>query len=249
MYLQVVFDRACAPFVPFSQAVARWEALLAAIKSSGRPVELLVAPDKSTIYPEYVAPSIPHYACSWPGTAALWRAIESPAAVKAGVVGLRRPLLAEKRATGQPLYLRTDTHWNNIGSLALIEAALPALGDVRVLGSEIVTKRPVRWAGDLDALLGASEVERAPVRVIRRAPGAPVVPGRTVLIGDSYADVSIKQIRPYFASLRMLTWDDSTPGQIADAVAGARTSADGVITPQLIARVRAALATQPRPGP
>lgn len=260
LYLQVVFDRACAPFVPFAEAAARWEELLRVIRSSGRRVELVVAPDKSTIYPEYVAPGTPHYGCSFPGTAALWRVIESPAAARAGIIGLRRPLLAEKRASSQLLYYRTDSHWNKLGALAYVEAMLPPLGKVRVLSSEIISKRPIRWAGDLDGLLGASEVEVAPVRVIRRAPGAPVVPGPTLLLGDSYSEGAMAEIRPYFASLQRLSWDNSTPGQIARAIAGARTvvletverefdyraSADGMITPALIATIRSALAASSR---
>ncbi len=44
LFLQGVFDRACAPFIAFPTATERWEELLRVIRASGRRVELVVAP-------------------------------------------------------------------------------------------------------------------------------------------------------------------------------------------------------------
>jgi hypothetical protein len=248
------------PFIAFDEAASRWENLVRVIRQSGRKVELLVAPDKSTIYPEYVAQGTPNLACGRVGTAALWRVIESRTAVQAGIVGLRKPLLARKAASRTLLYYRTDSHWNSVGSLTLVESALPALSDtVRVLPSEIQPLGVARFSGDLLGLLGGSGSEMAPGTGIRRSPGAPVVAGPSLVVGDSYADVAIGELSPYFRSINLLEWAVNGAHQIADGIAAARNvlletverefdwraSDVAYITPRFIALVRATLAKHP----
>jgi alginate O-acetyltransferase complex protein AlgJ len=262
LFLQGVFDRACSPFTPFATAAARWEELLRIISASGRRVELLVAPDKSTIYPGYVQPSTPNLACSLAGTKQLWNQIESPAAVSAGIIGLRSALLEAKRSASGFLYMRKDSHWNTYGALTLVKAALPPLGTgVRVLPSEVVNPGASRYTGDLTGLLGAPQSDTTPERAIRRAPGAPVIPGNTVLIGDSYADVAIGLLRPYFANLSQLYWVTDTTQQLIQGLAAAHTviletverefdyraSNQGYVTPDFLKLVRSALKSSP-PG-
>jgi alginate O-acetyltransferase complex protein AlgJ len=257
---QGVFDRACKPFIPLGVALSRWEQLLSVIRASGRRAVLIVAPDKSTIYPEYLTPQTPNRACGLAGTAALWRLIESPQARAAGIIGLRKPLLALKAATHASIYYKTDSHWNNIGSLTMGERLLPALGStVRVKPSEIVDTGPRKYSGDLLVLLGQSGSEIAPTRAIRRAPGAPVVPGKTVLWGDSYAEDTFGQLKPYFASITMLPYTLDAWHQLPQTIIGAKTvvietverefdyraTDPAYITPGFIAEVQSALASHP----
>jgi len=89
-----------------------------------------------------------------------------------------------------------------------------------------------------------------------------VIPGSTVVVGDSYAQDVIPQLGPYFASVRLLEWVTNTPQQIADGIAGARNvilqtverefdyraSDPAYITPRFIAFVRATLAKHPDRG-
>jgi hypothetical protein len=263
LFLQGVFNRACAPFMPFAQAASRWEALLRVIRASGRRAELAVPPDKSTIYPEYVSPGILDYSCGLAGTAALWRVLESPSAVRAGIVGLRKALLAAKRSSGVLLYYKLDSHWNSAGSLIFVQSALPPLSrTVRVLPTDVVTGAPGPHPGDLMGLLGQSGTEIAPSRSVNRAPGATVIPGNTVLVGDSYADVSMFELTPYFHSISLQEWVNNPPQQIADAIAASRNviletverefdyrATDAAyITPKFIALVRATLARHPLAG-
>jgi hypothetical protein len=262
-FLEGVLQRACSPFDPFAVAAADWEELLKVIRASGRRADLFVAPDKSTIYSEYLSPSTPDLQCGLAGTAALWRVIEAKAAVRAGIVGLRVPLLEAKRSTGpsDPLYFRTDSHWNSLGALTFVEAVLPRFDPrVRVLPSEIVNSGNVKYSGDLLGLLGVSGSEIAPTRTIVRKPHAPVVPGTTVLVGDSYADAALPETQPYFASpIQHLQWVTNTPQQIADGIAASRnvlletverefdyrTISVAYITPTFIAMVRKTLAAHP----
>lgn len=263
LFLQGVFDRACTPFTLFPTAVAHWEQLLNVIRASGRRVELIVAPDKSTVYPEYVAPSTPNLACGNRGTAALWRDIESPSAARAGIIGLRQPLLAAKHSSAALLYYRTDSHWNTVGALSLVQAALPPLSDtVRVLPSEILDTGSVHYSGDLPGLLGEGRSEIAPTRAIKRAPGAPVLDTPAALIGDSYSDTPVVFLRDYIRQIDVLNWNDNTAEQIAQAIAASpdviletverefdyRASTAGYITPAFIALVSRALAAHPLRG-
>ncbi len=263
LFLQGVFDRACAPFVPFPAAAQRWEELLAVIRSSGRRAELLVAPDKSTIYPEYVSPSTPNLACGKRGTTALWQQIENPAAARAGIIGLRGPLLASKHATSDLLYYRTDSHWDTVGALSLVQAALgPLSHTVQVLPSEVLDTGRVHFGGDLLSLIGESGSELAPTRAIRRSPGAPTLRVPTALIGDSYSDSPVEFLRDYIDQIDVLNWNNNSLQEIARAIAASpdviletverefdyRASGAGYVTPAFIALVRRTLAAHPPTG-
>jgi alginate O-acetyltransferase complex protein AlgJ len=221
-FLEGALQRACAPFTPFTAATREWERLIQVIRASGRRVELIVTPDKSTIYPEYLPPSTPDLACGKLGTAALWRLIESAGARLAGIVGLREGLLAAKHASPTLLYFKTDSHWNSLGALTMTESVLPPLSStVRVSPSEIVNTGNVHLGGDLLGLLGQSGGEIAPTRGIRRAPGSPTIAAATLVLGDSYDDAAVPEMTPYFQHLTSLNWNGSTPQQQAKAIAAA----------------------------
>jgi hypothetical protein len=260
LFLQGVLDRACAPFVAFPTAAARWEELLRVIRASGRRAELLVTPDKSTIYPEQLSPSTPNFTCGNRGTAELWQQIESPTAIHAGIVGLRQPLLTSKRGTPDLLYYRTDSHWNTVGALSFVQAALPPLSRaVRLLPGEVVNTGRVHFGGDLLALLGESGSELAPTRSVRRLSGAPVVDSPTVLIGDSYSDTPMAFLPKYIPHITVLNWNNNSAAQIAQGIATSRdviletverefdyrASAAGYITPAFIDRVRSIVTAHP----
>jgi alginate O-acetyltransferase complex protein AlgJ len=254
LYLQDVFDRACHEFVPVDTATARWLALIRLIRASGRRVVLVVAPDKSTVYPGFVKASTPNLACSRTGEAALWDAIGSTRARRAGVIGLRRALLADKARTPAQLYFRKDSHWTAVGALALVRRVVPALDPrVHVLGDEVRDSGPMTYTGDLTLLLGAPATDRAPTRAIRRARGAARIPGDALLVDDSFGQHAFPLLAPYFADLHQAAW--SVPATILQQLPAARTvvlevverqfdfgvSRIGFVTPAFVRSVRAAL--------
>ena len=257
-FLEGVLQRACAPFISFTAAVQEWEALIAAIRASGRRVELLVAPDKSTIYPEYLSPSTPDLACGEAGSAALWKQIESPGARRAGVIGLRRPLLALKHSSSTLLYFKGDSHWNSVGSLAMVQASLPPLSThVAVKPSEIVHTGTVQFGGDLLGLLGQTGSTPAPTAEIHRDAGAPKIAAKTLLLGDSYADAAVPEMTPYFEQLTELNWNEASPAQQVAGIVRSqnviletverefdyRATTAGFVSPAFVALVKKALAT------
>jgi alginate O-acetyltransferase complex protein AlgJ len=223
LYLQHDFDHACHEFTPLPRAMAQWLGFMKLIRASGRRVVLVVPADKSTIYPEHVRPDTPELACSRPGKARLWAAIDSPTARQSGIIGLRGALRAAKAANPGLIYYRKDSHWNPIGALTLVRSVVPALDpDVPVLAGEAVDTGPAPHTGDLTALIGAPQTETAPTRAIRRAAGAPVIGGRSLLIGDSFSDAASPLLAPYFADLRHVNWDDR-PGDIITQLNAAQT--------------------------
>lgn len=259
-FLQGVLSRACFPFVPFTAAVQEWERLIDVIRASGRRVVLIVPPDKSTIYPEYLPASDPQLACGNAGSEALWKQIESPGAKRAGIIGLRQPLLAAKRSSHVLLYYKTDSHWNSIGALTMTEAALPPFSSsIRVEPNEIAPGPNAPFTGDLLGLLGQSGSEIAPSLNIRRHPDAAKITAPTVLLGDSYMDGAVPQLEAYFTNLTSVNWNESTLAQQAAAIIAAhdviletverefdyRTSSVGFVSPGAVAAIASLIAAHP----
>jgi alginate O-acetyltransferase complex protein AlgJ len=223
-------DRSCEPFLPFAQALGRWRALIASIRGKGARVLLVVPPDKGSVYPEHL-PQFAGKACALRGKRTLWRMLRRQDG-RSRVVGLRDVLLRRKRTFGDDLYARKDSHWSTLGSLALVRAVLRRVGGsptartmpvVKVRAGEVVDPGRAEYVGDLTRLLGAPETDTQARREIRREPTAPRVPGRTVLVGDSYSDAPVPQLTPYFDDLRVLSWVNTPAREVARAVARADT--------------------------
>ena len=137
LFLHQDFDLACpevvrrmfqGSFVPYAEALARWTQLLSVVRRSGRRAILVVVPDKSSVFPEYLPTSFDGKQCGQAGQAQLLNLLDS--ASPADVVSLYRPLLSAKKLSRVPIYLPLDTHWNTLGALTSSTDA-PALGLAR----------------------------------------------------------------------------------------------------------------------
>ena len=78
------------------------------------------------------------------------------------------------------------------------------------------------------------------------------MPGRTLLVYDSYGQVALPQLTPYFANLRLVDWSQTGAAGVADEVTRAdtvifetverefdyRASDPGEAGPQLLAALR-----------
>jgi len=222
LYLAGDPSRDCFPFLPFDQALARWERVVSTIRASGRRAVMIIVPEKSAVYPEHLPPDFPDRQCAMAGRRALWSLLDG--ASRAGVVGLLRPLLAIKRQTSETQYLRKDSHWNSLGALVLIREALARVGrGVRVRPSEVLDLGPGKYVGDLTALLGSPQPDSTPQRAIRRRPDAPRVSGRTLYVRDSFGEVTLPLLTPYFSHFQTIYWFDNSPPQLVNAIAAADT--------------------------
>lgn len=238
LFLQGELDTLCSPPVGFATAVARWREFVDIIRSTGRKVVLLIAPEKSTIYPEYIAPRTISWPCAQRQKARLWSQIE--ALHNPGVVALRRPLLAMKhRDPRRLLYLPLDSHWNDIGALLVARDALRRVGGQAQISTGDIHAGIVRYTGDMTRFTGAVRTGLAPSETVQRAgagpvtttfkrlgmsitqtPGGagPVIPKTTLFLHDSYGEAAVPMLQPYAARLVELTWLFTTPRQIVQLI-------------------------------
>jgi alginate O-acetyltransferase complex protein AlgJ len=258
LFLDGELMRACQRFIPYPKAMARWVAMIEVIRRSGRRAVLVIPADKSTIYPEFIGDKNPSADCMVQKRAAAWRAMESTD--NRFVVPLRRPLLEHKAASSELLYRRKDTHWNGAGAAVAVRETLRALGtDVQVRDGEMKPSKEV-YQGDLTGLLGAPEKDTTPGRTIMRADGAPLIPGRTLFIYDSFGVGMLGLLGPYFERLSTYLWFGSTRRGMLERIAAAdmvilesaerdmtfKASDQGFVTPRFLAALRKRLGTRAR---
>ncbi len=185
----------------------RIEATQTALRARGIAFALVVAPNKETIYPQYLPDGVPVLGQESQLDQLLAYAPGLP------ILDLRPALLAE-RSSAQ-LYFRTDTHWNPYGAYLAYRAVLDGLRPQLSLPAQRLedferTSQDSR--GDLAALLMTSaplreeSIDLTP-RFTRRAV-FPATEGRTVV--SQVADVSLPAaviyrdsffngLTPYFA--------------------------------------------------
>jgi hypothetical protein len=263
-FLQGEIDTACQPPVAFDVAVRRWDEFIRIIRASGRRVAFAVVPEKSTIYPEHVAPNTVWWRCAWRGKQRLWPQIE--AMHNPDAFPLRKPLLAMKRRNpAQLLYLPLDSHWNDVGALVLARATIAHVGGgVRVQPGEVHSGTK-RYQGDIASLAGAAtKTGTAPSRTIVRT-SSDVIPGPTLFLHDSYGDAAVPLLGPYMQHLDNVTFLAVNPLQIVQRLQQARTvivetverdflnraaigTEQEVLSPRFLAALPAALRARPVPA-
>lgn len=211
---------------PDTYALSNWGALIRAVREGGRPATMLVVPNKESVYPEYL-PDTPRRKCGTKQNAKWWALIakRGPAL---GVLELRSELLRLKRRAGDDLYEVTDLHWTPLGALTMVGAALDELGNgIQVEAKEVVRRGPVPYEGNLDAVSGRMGKSTHFVYDVVRDPDAPQVPGKTVVIGDSFAYGFKQLFKPYFEELQFVSLYQ--PDDATDEVVRAIRSADQVV--------------------
>jgi hypothetical protein len=215
IFLQGEIDNACDPPVDFATAVSRWERFLKIVRASGRKVVLLVAPEKSTIYPEQVAPKTLSWKCAQPQKQRLWSEIE--AAHSPNLIPLRQRLVELKRESPVPIYEQAGSHWNDIGALELVRDAVDRMGGgIEVEPSEV--RAGTRdYKSDISPFAGQGEQTKSgPARTIVRAQGAPVIGGTTLFLHDSYGDAAEPMLAPYAGHLLNFSFLAVKPREIVD---------------------------------
>jgi alginate O-acetyltransferase complex protein AlgJ len=208
----------------FSARLDRWAAALSARRAwlASRGIQYLVvaAPDKQTIYPEFL-PRVARRHGETPLDNLLARCRRQPGL---SVLDLRGPLRVGRQAA--PVYLHTDSHWSPAGACVSCEAVVNSLArwyPAAPLPRLSLSPEPVQiGGGDLARMMGLaarrSEVVRGlawpapprarestervtferdpnlthvPPRVwVNDAPGQP----RVLLLGDSFTDDTFCQL-------------------------------------------------------
>lgn len=210
-------DVACAQKVPSDAILRRWASLVKATRETGRSSVMFAVPEKSSVYPEYLPESDPHKDCALEKKDERWSYL-SEYGPDLGVFELRSELVRLKKRLGDQLFEVKDTHWTTLGSLTLVAAALDAVGDgIQIEDGEVVNRGRVSYTGDLDVASGRDGTAETFEYDIVRDRDAPRVPGRTVLVGDSFAYRKIHVFEPYFAHIESVSLVQPLP-EVIDAI-------------------------------
>ncbi|MCW2778946.1 MAG: hypothetical protein JWN17_2671, partial [Frankiales bacterium] len=194
-------------------------ALAAALEQGGRPAVVTIGPDKSTVVARQVPATVPEQRCAEASRAAVWRELTRSAGPS--FLDLRPALTTADRSV--QTYWRKDTHWTpSAGAVyarALAQRFDPALAARLTTRSGTATRH-----GDLARVLSRDDAETVRTRELvnpdvrveelprqdigmgqgarrtRAVPGPTgrVVPGLTVLVGDSFDDTAVEQLAPLF---------------------------------------------------
>ena len=153
---------------------------------SGVPVLFAIAPDKETLYPEYMPEKSGAVRCDL--HADLRRALDGK---RVKTVDLRAPLEAGKAK--ERVYFKTDSHWNDAGgwrvARALLEGSCASRSACPKLPEPSLSMKTT--SGDLAGLMGLAAVlteQYQGVDVARAKHGARTL----VVVGDSFAETILR---------------------------------------------------------
>jgi alginate O-acetyltransferase complex protein AlgJ len=235
----------CLPTRAVSEVMERLDRLATAVEASGRRFVLVVAPDKTSAYPDALPDTYVGEDCAQEVREEFWDAIdETP---PPGYIDLRGRLRAEQERTGEPLYRRTDTHWvpraAALYALALADRLDPALS----ADTDLVETGSADRLGDLGVLIGQrreDEIEQVELRrpgvtpvgrdsldlpempygaetFTNETTSAPLFEPGTLLLGDSFTSASRTMLGQFFARLTLLHNEVAgrSPQLVADLMA------------------------------
>jgi alginate O-acetyltransferase complex protein AlgJ len=234
----------CTTHTVATNVVARMKRLSGLITASGRKFLVMIAPDKTSVYPQYLPKNYLGRDCAPPYTANFWSAFDRNPTP--GYVDARTPLINAAKSSEIPLYRPKDTHWDMEG--ISIEAQLlgNALDPALATGTHVADQGTYSPVGDLTYLLGRAQKDVLPARPLVRdgvtmtagsdltlnrnklthitntSTGAPLYQPKTLILGDSFTDTSKQYIAPYFANLSLLH-NRSTVLNMANAMAANST--------------------------
>ncbi len=238
------FDVACADGLSYAKGMRRLAKLARTIEAAGKRVVFTIAPNKTSVNSNNVYwPTVPHGSCGVFGVTDQQRALDT--------FRDRRYLSIRKSLADDPreVYWKTDAHWTTVGSsifatelaerldkkLGRRQKYLPTirteLGDLyELLGlsspetasalvpNDGVTVTPVPGSGGFDPVAGVSFTHSWTSRPAKRT-----LPGKTLVIGDSFAYLGLEALRPLFAKGTFMWIQPNMLSKIAAGIARSDT--------------------------
>jgi alginate O-acetyltransferase complex protein AlgJ len=213
LYYGTDFRDACNPVLSAPVIAAQLGRLSQIIQRAGKKFVMVVAPDKSDIYPEYLPAADQGVTCTSKAQSALWAALA--AHPPAGYLDLRGAIMAAKaQAPGTLLYRKLDTHWNGRGALIYGHVLADGLDPTLWQTTTVTPAGESNANTDLEALLGLRTPEQAPLfkvtrpgvvqalnsnfRIANTTSDAPLVTAPTLFISDSFTESARFAINPFF---------------------------------------------------
>jgi alginate O-acetyltransferase complex protein AlgJ len=106
----------CNPIIPAATVIDELIGFRQAVEASGRRLVLIVPPDKSDIFPQFLPDRYAGKDCAPVAARTMWQRLDADV----GYLDLRPALLAESQRRGAPIYFKQDTHWQFHGGLTMV---------------------------------------------------------------------------------------------------------------------------------
>ncbi|GAA0510790.1 hypothetical protein GCM10011581_00810 [Saccharopolyspora subtropica] len=164
LYLGHDVSYRCVPKRTLDQVIAglrRWRSV---VEASGRRFQLIIAPDKSTVYPENMPDDYAGKDCSTAARDEFWRRV--PAAT--GALDLRSQLRQIATRNQRPIYHDIDTHWTHEGGIAMVYALAERLQPGVTRTWKAQPSRQYPHSADIPDLLGQDRT--VPIQAYSLAP-------------------------------------------------------------------------------
>lgn len=240
-FIADAFNEACNPHIPTIDLIQRMKSLSQVIVDSGREFRLIVSPDKSSILTDYLPNTFDLKSCFETYNNDFWSQLSSSDI--SGFVDLHSELNAQRISRREILYKKRDTHWDNAGgamaSKAVVNSISPGLWEDDLLKFSGLLSE----GGDLDLLLGSPFIDSVPSysltradvtqvssnaiddsdhgqnrRVINTSTDSFLIPGRTLIFGDSFAEAAQPFFLSYFADVTLMRLDNFSLDKYVDLI-------------------------------
>ena len=243
LFLRETLTNVCEPPVEPWEMATRMTRLTGIIAGSGREVVLTIAPDKNAVYGDMLGDTeADAAACAADNREELIELLEvvrPPGYLDA--YGFMRDL---RETWDDDVYYTHDTHWTTRATAELVGEIIDGFDD-GLWDPEAITTREEGHTGDLTRMIGMpTDLETQRTFVDRpgvvtpglegddrmRPPGdgsivpegpddLDVLPGRTLIIFDSFFDNAIGMISPYTEETTFVRWGEFDAGRFAELVA------------------------------
>ncbi|HEX2289737.1 MAG TPA: hypothetical protein VHH53_05980 [Pseudonocardiaceae bacterium] len=152
LYLGADVSGACLPSRSLDDTLDSLRRIRGVVESSGRQFVLVVAPDKTTMVPEYLPAEYVGRDCSAQARGEFWRRVVA----EAGAIDLRPALAEIARRKASPVYYPADTHWSQEGGLAMTYAVADRIASGITQSWQIAPAGSIPWPDDISPLIGRS---------------------------------------------------------------------------------------------
>ncbi|NUT48411.1 MAG: hypothetical protein HOV94_14035 [Saccharothrix sp.] len=237
-------EGACEPLIPITEVHARLARLRAAVEGSGRRFILVVAPNKSTMVPDYLPSKYFGKDCHAKATEEFWQSLSA----KTGALDLRSRMRETAKLNNRLPYPKYDSHWTHDGSLVMARVLTDTITPGTSRGWKVEPTHVIDREGDLAPLLGRTATD--PIQSYDLAPDGNtvrsheitpdpkpqrftqppakgVVNAKVGLLGDSFSYYAGQYLVACFTDLTLVHVDRLTND--ARGVARALASTDVVV--------------------
>lgn len=158
----------CNPTTPLSDTVKALAAFKQVVQQSGRQFVLVIPPDKSDIFPDYLPDQYPGKDCAPVAATEFWKQMGS----NVGYLDLKPALYDASVKLGRPIYFRTDSHWLFNGGLTMATRLADQISPGVTAGWRSEPGRTVTITTDLPPLLNHKGTEQTPMPTLAPDGGA-----------------------------------------------------------------------------